>query len=53
VRIAAEPAPTDLPARGLIEVEFANGSRMRISGAIDPSMLTTTIATLAGGGQRR
>jgi transposase len=53
VRIAAEPAPTDLPAHGLIEVEFANGSRMRISGAIDPATLTTTIAMLAGGGRRR
>jgi transposase len=53
VRIAAEAAPTDLPAHGLIEVEFANGSRMRITGAIDPTMLTTTIAMLAGGGRRR
>ena len=53
VRIAAEPALTDSPARGLIEVDFANGSRMRITGAIDPATLTTTIATLAGGGQRR
>ena len=53
VQIAAEPTPTGLPARGLIEVEFANGSRMRISGAVDPATLTTTIATLAGGGGRR
>jgi transposase len=49
VRIAAEPAL----AGGLIEVEFANGSRMRITGAIDPATLTTTIATLADGGRRR
>jgi transposase len=53
VRIAAEPAPTDLPAHGVIEVEFANGSRMRISGVIDPATLTTTITTLAGGGRQR
>jgi len=53
VRIAAEPAPTGLPARGLIEVEFANGSRMRITGAVDAATLTTTIATLACGGRRR
>jgi transposase len=53
VRIAAEPAPTDLPAHGLIEVEFTNGSRMRITGAIDPATLTTVIATLAGSGRRR
>src|SRR5215468_4307729 len=37
VRIATEPVPIDLPARGLIEVEFANGSRMRITGSIDPA----------------
>jgi len=53
VRIAAEPAPTSLPAHGLIEVEFANGSRMRITGAVDPATLSTTITTLAGGGGRR
>jgi transposase len=52
VRIAAEAAPTDLPAHGVIEVEFANGSRMRITGAIDPATLTTTIAALAGGRRR-
>jgi transposase len=49
VRIAAEPTSPG----GLIEVEFATGSRMRISGAVDPATLTTTIATLAGGGRRR
>jgi transposase len=48
VRIAAEP----VPAAGLIEVEFANGSRMRISGAVDAATLTTTIASLACGGRR-
>jgi transposase len=53
VRIAAEPAPSGLPACGLIEVELANGSRMRITGAVDPATLTATIATLAGGGRRR
>lgn len=51
VRIAAEPAASGLP--GLIEVELANGSWMRITGAVDPATLTTTIATLAGGGRRR
>ena len=53
VRIAAEPAPAGLPAAGLIEVELANGSRMRISGVVDATTLTTTIATLACGGRRR
>jgi transposase len=51
VRVAAEPSPPGLA--GLIEVELANGSRMRITGAVDPATLTTTIATLAGGGRRR
>src|SRR4051794_17139515 len=46
VRIAAEPAPAALPAAGLIEVEFANGSRMRISGAVDPATLGATVAVL-------
>ena len=53
VQIAAEPAPTALPAAGLIEVEFANGSRMRISGAVDPATLGATVAVLASGGRRR
>jgi len=53
VQIVAEPTPTGLPTRGLIEVEFANGSRMRITGAVDAATLTTTIATLACGGRRR
>jgi transposase len=53
VQIVAEPAPTGLPTRGLIEVEFANGSRMRITGAVDAATLTTTIATLACGRRRR
>jgi transposase len=53
VRIAAEPALAGAAAGGLIEVEFANGSRVRITGAIDPATLTTTIALLSGGGRRR
>ena len=53
VRIAAEPARAGLPAAGLIEVEFANGSRMRISGAVDPATLGATVAVLASSGRRR
>jgi transposase len=51
VQIAAEPAPTGAP--GLIEVELGDGSRVRITGAVDPATLTTTIVTLAGGMRRR
>jgi hypothetical protein len=39
-------------AAGLIEIEFANGSRMRIMGA-DPAALSATVAALASGGRRR
>jgi transposase len=53
VRIAAEPAAAGLPTAGLIEVEFANGSRMRISGAVDPATLGATVAVLASSGRRR
>ena len=53
VRIAAEPALAGLPAPGVIDVEFANGSRMRITGAVDPVTLTAAVATLANGGRRR
>jgi transposase len=44
VRVAPEPGLT-----GLIEIEFPNGVRMRISGAADPATLSTTIAAIAGG----
>jgi transposase len=53
VRLAAEPAAASWPAHGLIEVEFTNGSRMRITGSIDAGTLSTTIVTLAGRGRRR
>jgi transposase len=53
VRIAAPPAVAASPAAGLIEVEFANGSRMRISGAVDPAALGATVAVLASSGRRR
>jgi transposase len=56
VRIGSEPisaaAPTTVMAAGLIEIEFANGSRMRIMGA-DPAALSATVAALASGGRRR
>jgi transposase len=47
VRIAAERV-----AAGMIEIEFASGARMRISGAVDPAMLSVTIAALASGKRR-
>jgi transposase len=53
VRIAPDPVPVGLPAGGAIDVEFANGSRMRITGAVDPATLTTAVAMLVSGGRRR
>jgi len=53
VRIAAEDEPAPLPAAGTIEVEFANGSRMRITGAVDPATLSTAAGVLSSGGRRR
>jgi transposase len=53
VRISAEAAPDCLATSGTIEVEFANGSRMRITGAVDPATLSTAVALLASGGRRR
>jgi transposase len=48
VRIVPE-APA---AAGTIEIEFATGARMRISGAVDAATLTAAVAVLAEGGRR-
>jgi transposase len=52
VRIAPEVAPAGLADRGAIEIEFASGARMRITGAVDPAMLTAAVAVLADGRRR-
>ena len=56
VRIGSEPISAAVPstaiAAGLIEIEFANGSRMRVTGA-DPAALSAAIVALASGGRRR
>jgi len=52
VQIAAEPAPAGPADLGAIEVEFASGTRMRITGAVDPATLAATIAVLAEGRRR-
>ena len=52
VRIAPEVAPAGLADRGAIEIEFAGGARMRITGAVDPAMLTAAVAALADGRRR-
>jgi transposase len=51
VRVA-EPASMGLPGPGLIDIEFAGGGRMRITGAIDPATVTAAVAALACGRRR-
>jgi transposase len=50
VRITPEAAPA--VDRGAIEIEFATGVRMRITGAVDPAALTAAVAVLAEGRRR-
>jgi transposase len=38
--------------RGTIEIEFATGARMRITGAVDTAALTAAVAVLAEGRRR-
>lgn len=52
VRIAPEETRADLSGRGTIEIEFATGARMRITGAVDARTLTAALAVLAGGWRR-
>jgi transposase len=47
------PAAVAPAGAGVIEMEFANGSRMRVSGAVDPAMLAAALAVLASNGRRR
>jgi len=52
VQIAGEARSTGSSGLGTIEIEFAAGARMRISGAVDPATLTAALAALTRGRQR-
>ena len=52
VRLVQEAGLSDVAGTGMIAIEFADGARMRITGAIDPTTLTAAIATLADGRRR-
>jgi transposase len=52
VRIAPQEVSTGLPGPGAIEIEFATGARMRITGAVDAATLTAALAVLAAGRRR-
>ena len=51
VRIAPE-APAGVVGLGTIEIEFASGARMRITGAAEPATLTAAVAALSCGRRR-
>jgi transposase len=55
--VVAEPEPPAPPPSasiegGAIEIEFASGARMRITGAVDAAILTAAVAALSGGRPR-
>jgi transposase len=53
VQIAAALAGGGAAGHGAIEVEFASGARMRITGAVDAATVTAAVAALARTGARR
>lgn len=53
VQVAAELVPGGLAGHGTIEVEFASGARMRITGAVDAATVTAAVAALARMSARR
>ena len=52
VRVAVEHMPTELAGVGAIDIVFATGARMRITGAVNGTTLRAAIAALAAGRQR-
>ena len=49
----AAPLPPVAERAGVIEIEFATGGRMRITGAVDASTVTALMKALAKGKRRR
>jgi transposase len=52
VQIAAEIGPANVTGLGGIDIEFASGARVRITGLVDPALVTATVAALADGRRR-
>ena len=48
----ATPGPVGSAGGGAIEIEFAAGARMRITGTVDAAMLKAAVAALADGRPR-
>jgi transposase len=53
VTVAPETGGCATVSPGLIEIEFASGTRLRISGAADAEVVTAVMRSLAGGAGRR
>jgi len=47
-RFAAVQVGPEPSRGGVIEIEFASGARMRVSGSVDPAVLSGAIAAVAG-----
>jgi transposase len=51
--LAAAATSIGSPAAGMIEMDFANGSRMRVSGAVNSAMLAAALAVMLSNGSQR
>jgi transposase len=52
--VTVSPVSTPVPApSGVIEIEFACGARLRITGSVDATTLSATVAALAQGERRQ
>lgn len=55
--VTVSPEPVSAPAlpapSGVIEIEFANGARLRITGSVDAGTISAAVAALAQGERRR
>jgi transposase len=55
--VTVSPEPVSAPAlpapSGVIEIEFANGARLRITGSVDAGTISAAVAALAPGERRR
>jgi transposase len=47
-----EPASNGAPTAGTIEMEFANGSRMRVTGSVDSALLAAALAVMVSNGSQ-
>jgi len=50
---AASPPPSPSPAAGVVEIEFAAGGRMRLTGAVDSAIVSALMKVLAKVKRRR